>query len=174
VAGWLGYAPDFLHIGLASATAFLVIAAPRLKRVGQAILTPLHRHRWRLWLAWHIVAFGGFLVVTAAILDVETAAVRPSLLWPVAWLLSGATALLLWLGAVATPRVWRQFIQNEYAALLGARGLFRKSGASRTSCPPPIGVEGRLRRVSSSSGARLLDSRFRGNDARPQALAVYL
>jgi len=26
------------------------------------------------------------------------------------------------------------------------------SGASRTSCPPPIGVEGRLRRVSSPYG----------------------
>jgi len=46
------------------------------------------------------------------------------------------------------------------------RCLFRKSGTSRTSCP--------RKRASSPHGARLLDSRFRGNDARPQALAVYL
>ena len=46
------------------------------------------------------------------------------------------------------------------------RCLFRKSGASRTSCP--------RRRASSPHGVCLLDSRFRGNDARPQELAVYL
>ena len=46
------------------------------------------------------------------------------------------------------------------------RCLFRKSVTSKTSCP--------RRRASSSHGAHSLDSRFRGNDGRPQALAVYL
>src|SRR6267143_3534702 len=43
---------------------------------------------------------------------------------------------------------------------------FRKPCASSMSCPH--------RRASSPHGARPLDSRFRGNDARPQALAVYV
>jgi hypothetical protein len=43
---------------------------------------------------------------------------------------------------------------------------FRKFGASRTSCP--------RRRASSPRGIRALDSRFRGNDAKLPALAVYL
>ena len=47
-----------------------------------------------------------------------------------------------------------------------ARCLFHKTDASRTSCP--------RRRASSSHAPRLLDSRFRGNDARLQVLAVYL
>ncbi len=47
-----------------------------------------------------------------------------------------------------------------------ARCLFRKSGTSKTSCP--------RRRASSPHGVRLLDSRFRRNDTRPQELAVYL
>ena len=54
----------------------------------------------------------------------------------------------------------------QISGFFGTRCLFRKSGARRTSCPPPIGVEGRLRRASSPHALRLLDSRFRGNDAR--------
>ena len=48
----------------------------------------------------------------------------------------------------------------------GTRCLLRKSDARRTSCPRT--------RASSSHAPCLLDARFRGNDARPQALAVYL
>jgi hypothetical protein len=46
------------------------------------------------------------------------------------------------------------------------RCLFRKFGASRTSCPRT--------QASSPRSARPLDSHFRGNDARLQELAVYL
>jgi exosortase E/protease (VPEID-CTERM system) len=119
-AEWLGYAPAFLHMGLAGVAAFLVIVGPRLKTVWQAVCMPSSRHRWGVWLAWHLVTGGVFTLLTAAILDVETAVVRPSLLWPVAWTLSGATTLLLWCGAVAPPRRWWQLVQDEYAALLGA------------------------------------------------------
>jgi hypothetical protein len=60
---------------------------------------------------------------------------------------------------------------DEVAIITGERERFprcpfRKSCASRMSCP--------RRRASSPHGARPLDSRFRGNDARPQALAGYL
>jgi exosortase E/protease (VPEID-CTERM system) len=119
-AVWLGYAPAFLHIGFAFMAALLVIVGPRFQSVWQAMLIPLHRHLWGLWLVWHVVAFGIFTLVTAAILDVDTAAVRPALLWPVLWTLSGATTLLLWLCAIAPPSRWWQLVQNEYAALLGA------------------------------------------------------
>jgi hypothetical protein len=47
-------------------------------------------------------------------------------------------------------------------ALAEARCLFRKFGTSRTSCP--------RRRASSPRSARPLDSRFRGHDARLQAV----
>ena len=119
-AVWLGYAPAVLHIGFAFVAALLVIVGPRLQSVWQSILTPSHRHLWGLWLAWHVVAFGIFTLVTTAILDVDTAAVRPSLLWPMSWTLSGATTLLLWLCAIAPPSRWWQLVQDEYAALLGA------------------------------------------------------
>jgi exosortase E/protease (VPEID-CTERM system) len=58
--------------------------------------------------------------VTAALLDVETAAVRPSLLWPVLWVGSGATVFLLWLGALAPASFWWHVVQQEHAAMLGA------------------------------------------------------
>lgn len=119
-AVWLGYAPALLHMGLAFVAAFLVIVAPRLQAIWQTMFTPSHRHRWVLWLAWHIMAFGAFTLVTAAILDTNATVLRPSLLWPVSWVLSGAVALLLWLFTIAPPRCWWRLVQDEYAALLGA------------------------------------------------------
>jgi exosortase E/protease (VPEID-CTERM system) len=119
-AVWLGYAPALLRLGLTFVAAFLVIAGPRLQTLWQAMLTPSHRHLKGLWLAWHVVAFGIFTLLTAAILDVKTEAVYPSLLWPVLWTLSGAIMLLLWLFAIAPPRSWWQLVRYEYVALLGA------------------------------------------------------
>jgi exosortase E/protease (VPEID-CTERM system) len=119
-AVWLGYAPALLRFGLTCVAAFLVIIGPRLQTLWQAMLTPSHRHLRGLWLAWHVVAFGIFTYLTAAILDVNTEAVRPSLLWPVLWTLSGAIMLLLWSFAIAPPRCWWQLVRHEYAALLGA------------------------------------------------------
>jgi hypothetical protein len=55
---------------------------------------------------------------------------------------------------------------NSVAGAHMARCLFHKFGTSRTSCP--------RRRASSPQSAHLLDSRFRGNDTRPQELAVDL
>ena len=119
-AAWLGYAPALLRFGLTFVAAFLVIVGPRLQTLWQAMLTPSHRHLRGLWLVWHVVAFGIFTCLSAAILDVKTEAVRPSLLWPVLWTLSGAIMLLLWLCAIAPPRYWWQLVRHEYAALLGA------------------------------------------------------
>ncbi len=119
-AVWLGYAPALLRLGLTFVAAFLVIVGPRLQTLWQAMLTPSHRHVRGLWLAWHVVAFGLFTLLTATILDVHTEAVRPSLLWPVLWALSGAIMLLLWSFAIAPPRCWWQLVRHEYAALLGA------------------------------------------------------
>ncbi len=119
-AVWLGFAPAGLHIGLASVAAFLVILGPRLPTLWQALHPPGRHHRWGLWLAGHGVVGGVFTLVTAALFDVETAAVRPSLLWPVLWVGSGATMLLLWLGALAPARGWWHVVQQEYAAVLGA------------------------------------------------------
>src|SRR5712691_7902861 len=119
-AVWLGYAPALLRLGLTFVAAFLVIVGPRLQTLWQAMLTPSHRHLRGLWLAWHVVVFGIFTYLTAAILDVNTEAVRPSLLWPVLWTLSGAITLLLWSFAIAPPRCWWQLVRHEYAALLGA------------------------------------------------------
>jgi exosortase E/protease (VPEID-CTERM system) len=119
-AVWFGYAPVFLRLGLTFVAAFLVIVGPRLQILGHAMLTPSHRHLRGLWLAWHVVAFGIFTCLTAAILDVKTEAVRPSLLWPVLWTLSGTIMLLLWSFAIAPPRCWWQLVRHEYTALLGA------------------------------------------------------
>jgi exosortase E/protease (VPEID-CTERM system) len=117
---WLGVAPACVHIGLASVAAFLVIVGARLPTLWQVLHPPVRQHRWGLWLAGHGVALSVFILVTAAILDVEPAAVRPSLLWPVAWVLSGATVFLLWLGALAPPSGWWHLMHQEYAAVLGA------------------------------------------------------
>jgi hypothetical protein len=46
------------------------------------------------------VALGVFTLITAAILDMDTAVVRPSILWPLLWMFSGAATLLLWLCAM--------------------------------------------------------------------------
>src|SRR5215470_3240241 len=81
-AVWLGYAPAVLRLGLTFVAAFLVIVSPRLQTLWQAMLTPSHRHLRGVWLVWHVVAFGIFTFLTAAIFDVKTEAVRPSLLWP--------------------------------------------------------------------------------------------
>ena len=117
---WLGYASVCLPMGLAGVAAFLVIVSPRLPTLWQALHTPSRPHRWGIWLAWHSVAFGVFTLITATILDVATAAVHPSLLWPVAWVLSGATVFLLWLCALAPLSCWWHLMQQEYAAVLGA------------------------------------------------------
>jgi exosortase E/protease (VPEID-CTERM system) len=119
-AVWLGFAPAGLSIGLASVAAFLVLVGPRLPTLWQALHPPGRHHRWGRWLAGHGVACGVFTLMTAALLDVEPAAVRPSLLWPMAWVLSGATVLLLWLGTLAPPSGWWHVVQQEYAAVLGA------------------------------------------------------
>jgi exosortase E/protease (VPEID-CTERM system) len=119
-AAWLGSASAGVAMGLAGVAAFLIIVGPRLPTLWHALHTPPRPHRWGLWLVWHSVAVGVFTLITAALLDVETAAVRPSLLWPVVWTLSGATVVLLWLGALAPFRGWGRLIHQEYAAVLGA------------------------------------------------------
>ena len=119
-AGWLGYAPTGLYIGLAGGAAFLVLLGPRLPTLWQTMCTSSRHHRWGLWLAGHLVACGGFTCVTAALLAGEPAAVPPSLLWPVVWMGSGATVLLLWLGTLATPRFWWHLASQEAAAVLAA------------------------------------------------------
>jgi exosortase E/protease (VPEID-CTERM system) len=84
------------------------------------MLTPARRHRWGLWLAWHGLAFAVFILISMVLFTVGTAAVRPSLLWPVAWTVSGAIVLLLWLGTMAPPDFWWHWVHEEYAAVLGA------------------------------------------------------
>ena len=116
----LGYAPAGLQIGLASVGAFLVMVGRRLPTLRRTLLTSTRPHHWGVWLAGHGVACGIFTLVTAAVLDVETAAVPPSILWPVAWVLSGATGLLLWLYALAPASFWWHLVRQEYAAVLGA------------------------------------------------------
>jgi len=69
--------------------------------------------------------------------------------------------------AMAIIAIMATFAVPQLNSLLAiARCLFRKFGASKTSCP--------RRRASSPPWPRLLDSRFRGNDASLQELAVYL
>jgi exosortase E/protease (VPEID-CTERM system) len=119
-AVWLGYAPAGLSIGLTSVATFLVIVGPRLPTLWQTLHPPARQHRWGLWLAGHGVACGVFTLVTAAIFDVETAVVPRSLLWPVSWVLSGATMFLLWLCALAPPSGWGSLMHKEAAAGLGA------------------------------------------------------
>src|SRR4029434_10110412 len=82
-AGWLGYAPVGLSIGLAAGAAFLVISGQRLPTLWQAMRTSSHHHRWGLWLAGHLVACGVFTCVTAAIRAGASAGVASSLLSPV-------------------------------------------------------------------------------------------
>jgi exosortase E/protease (VPEID-CTERM system) len=119
-AVWLGAAPACVHIGLASVAAFLVLIGPRLPTLWRGILTAARQHRWGGWLAGHGIACSVFILVTAAILDVETAAVPPSLLWPVLWVCSGATVGLLWLCAFAPLSSWWHLVHQEYGAVLGA------------------------------------------------------
>src|SRR5215475_12365601 len=66
-AGWLGYAPTGLYIGLAGGAAFLVLLGPRLPTLWQTMGTSSHHYRWRRWLAGHLVACGVFTCVTAAL-----------------------------------------------------------------------------------------------------------
>jgi len=100
--------------------AFLVIVGSRLPALWQAIHTPARRHRWGRWLAWHGLAFTVFTLLSTALLTVEPAAVRPSLLWPVVWTVSVALVLLFWLGAMAPLSFWWHWVHEEYAAVLGA------------------------------------------------------
>jgi exosortase E/protease (VPEID-CTERM system) len=118
-APWLGYVPACLQIGLAGVAAFLVIVGSRLPTLWLTLLTPACRHRWGVWLAGHGVACGVFTLMTAAIF-IDTADVRPSLLWPVFWMLSAAVVVLLWLGALAPASRWWTLVHQEYAAMLGA------------------------------------------------------
>src|SRR5437764_68389 len=87
-AVWLSYAPACLSIGLGGVAAFLVIVGPRVLTPWQALRTPSHRHHWSMWLALHVVALVVFTLITAAIFEVDTEAVRSSVLWPVSWTLS--------------------------------------------------------------------------------------
>ena len=116
----LGYARTYLPIGLAGMATFLIIVGPRVPTLWLAMHTRSRRYRWGVWLAGHVVAGGVFTLITAALLDMDTVAVRPSILWPVSWVLSGATVLLLWLCALAPASFWWHLVQKEYAAVLGA------------------------------------------------------
>jgi exosortase/archaeosortase family protein len=107
-------------MGLAGVAAMLVIVGPRLLTLWQAMLTPAPQHRWGRGLAWHGFALAVFILISLVVFTVATTAGELSLLWPVAWLLSGASVLLLWLGALAPPSFWWHWIHEHSAVVLGA------------------------------------------------------
>lgn len=96
----------------------LALLSPRL----QLILSDLHKYstayRWQVWLAFHLLAFAAFTVVTALIFEYPANPDRLSESWFTGWFTLASTTLLLWLLALAPAHCWLRLIRREYPALL--------------------------------------------------------
>ena len=98
--------------------ACLLIFSPRLKVILSNLREQSSEYRWLVWLAFHILAFVAFAVITALIFETPTNPARLSAPWFAGWFALASATLLLWLLALAPGHFWLRLIRQEQMSLL--------------------------------------------------------
>lgn len=98
--------------------ACLLIFSPRLKVILSNLREQSSEYRWLAWLAFHVLAFVTFAVITALIFEIPTNPARLSAPWFVGWFALASVTLLLWLLALAPGHFWLRLIRQEHLPLL--------------------------------------------------------
>jgi exosortase E/protease (VPEID-CTERM system) len=98
--------------------ACLLISSPRIRSIISDLRKHSSRHRWLMWLAFHVLAFASFAVVTALIFTTPINPAHLSAPWFYGWIALLSATLLLWLFALAPGSFWLRLIRQEHKALL--------------------------------------------------------
>jgi exosortase E/protease (VPEID-CTERM system) len=98
--------------------ACLLIVSPRFKVILGNLQAQSSDYRWLVWLAFHILAFIAFAIITALIFETPTNPARLSAPWFTGWFALASATLLLWLLALAPGRFWLRLIRQEQMSLL--------------------------------------------------------
>lgn len=121
-AGWSAwlfhFSKEIWAAGLWIFCACLLIFSPRFKVILSNLQEQSSDYRWLVWLAFHILAFIAFAIITALIFETPTNPARLSAPWFTGWVALASATLLLWLLALAPGHFWLRLIRQEQMSLL--------------------------------------------------------
>jgi exosortase E/protease (VPEID-CTERM system) len=98
--------------------ACLLIFSPRIRSIISDLRKHSSRHRWLMWLVFHVLSFASFAVVTALIFTTPINPAHLSAPWFYGWIALLSATLLLWLLALAPGYFWLRLVRQEHKALL--------------------------------------------------------
>ncbi|MDI1276137.1 exosortase E/protease, VPEID-CTERM system [Methylobacter sp.] len=118
-SAWLfHFSKEIWSLSLWIFCACLLIVSPRFKVILSNLREQSSDYRWLVWLAFHILAFIAFAIITALIFETPTNPARLSAPWFTGWFALASATLLLWLLALAPGRFWLRLIRQEQMSLL--------------------------------------------------------
>ncbi|PPK75717.1 exosortase E/protease (VPEID-CTERM system) [Methylobacter tundripaludum] len=118
-SAWLfHFSKEIWSLSLWIFCACLLIVSPRLKVILGNLQAQSSDYRWLVWLAFHILAFIAFAIITALIFETPTNPARLSAPWFTGWFALASATLLLWLFALAPGHFWLRLIRQEQMSLL--------------------------------------------------------
>jgi len=117
-SAWLfHFSKEIWSLSLWIFCACLLIVSPRLKLILSNLQEQSSDYRWLVWLAFHILAFIAFTIITALIFETPTNPARLSPPWFTGWFALASATLLLWLLALAPGHFWLRLIRQEQMSL---------------------------------------------------------
>jgi len=118
-SAWLfHFSKEIWSLSLWIFCACLLIVSPRFKVILSNLQAQSSDYRWLVWLAFHILAFIAFAIITALIFETPTNPARLSAPWFTGWFALASATLLLWLLALAPGHFWLRLIRQEQMSLL--------------------------------------------------------
>jgi len=118
-SAWLfHFSKEIWSLSLWIFCACFLIVSPRLKVILGNLQAQSSDYRWLVWLAFHILAFIAFAIITALIFETPTNPARLSAPWFTGWFALASATLLLWLLALAPGHFWLRLIRQEQMSLL--------------------------------------------------------
>ena len=112
------------QMAAAAAAALLLLHG---RRVGRVLTVAFSRYHgggcWVHFLVAHGLAFAGFAVLTATLLEGNPAGIREPWAWSAAWGLAGGATLGLWAAASVPPVLWPTLFRHAQGALLTAAAV---------------------------------------------------
>jgi len=118
-SAWLfHFSKEIWSLSLWIFCACFLIVSPRLKVILGNLQEQSSDYRWLVWLAFHILAFIAFAIITALIFETPTNPTRLSAPWFTGWFALASATLRLWLLALAPGRFWLRLIRQEQMSLL--------------------------------------------------------
>jgi exosortase E/protease (VPEID-CTERM system) len=75
-------------------------------------------YRWQLWLACHVFAFAGFLILTWPVFGPSSTVPKVSTSWLIGWLAVAGITVIFLMFAAARPSQWFRLLRREWATLL--------------------------------------------------------